>query len=177
MQFEMRGDRGSIVVEFGGPECVAFPPDAEAADIDERNMGRTVIPRRRRDQEIVELGEKDRVVEIGLPAAAVGRDALARCEAVSLGACLLNPSRCGVLESRFARREAESDLLALGDPTLRRSVDHGPVKAALLRLNETPGEPQIDHRDAREVIDSVVEGKLGPVLFETVVVVVEHPSH
>ena len=161
----------------GARSRVPLAPDAQRADVDEGDLGVAVIPGSHRRQEVVELVEEDRIVEVRLPERPVRLDAFAGTEVVALGAGVGDPLGRGPAGPRFACRDAEGHLLALGDPPLGRRVEDRPAELPLLRLDVRPGDAEVDHRQSRPIVERVGGGELRAVVRRHVVVVVEDPAH
>ena len=160
---------------------VALAPEPVRADVHERDLAPSVVPGAERLEEVLELLEEHGVHEVWVDRVAVGvrPAALAPPELVAhpLRARVEHPLGRRVLHPVLRRRDAERDLRAALDPTLRRSVDGVPVELALLRLEVRPGKPQVHNGASGEPLERVALLYAGAIGGGLVRIVVHGPSH
>ena len=113
---------------LGAGPGVPLAPDAQRSDVDEGHLGIAVVAGGHRGQEVIELLQEDRIVEVRLPERPARLDALAGPEVVALGPGLADPPGRGPTRPGFAAGDAEGHLLALGDPALGGRIEDRPVE-------------------------------------------------
>ena len=134
---------------------VSLAPVADAADIDVAQPRLAVVARGERPQEVLQLLQKDRIVERRLPGP-VRPDRLAVAVVAPLGSGLHHPFRRGELlldavRARLLAGDAKRDPEPVTDPLVDQAVDDRPVEAPLLRLQIRPGQPDVEVVHTREL--------------------------
>src|SRR5690348_2048646 len=102
----MLADRRGAVGQLRAPVSVALAPDPKRAHIDEGDARVSVIAGSRGGQEIIELLEKHRVIEIRFPGGPGFIDTFAAAKTMALRAGFSDPFGSGVGERTFRRRKA-----------------------------------------------------------------------
>ena len=156
---------------------MAFAPCADGADVEEFDVRMAVVAFRQFGQQMVELFQEDRIVEIWLLMTSVWLFASARREAIAFRSCFFDPFGRRVAEGRFGASDAERGLEAACAVALHGRVENGPLEMAFLRFDERPREAQIDLRDAFPVLQHVFRSETGAVGLDVIVVEMEDEAH
>ena len=154
-----------------------FAPEPEGADIDEGDVGIAVVPLSGRPQKVAQLRKVNRVVKHGVRRGAVRSGAAGKCVTHHLRPGLLHPARRRILQPVFGGREAESHLLAAGNPALGGRIDKRPAEIPLRRLEEGPGKPQIDDGTPLEPLQRIRRLELRPVMLRQIRIEMHGPAH
>jgi hypothetical protein len=154
VQVDVFEDGGAWIQRERRGKAMTLAPDPHRPDVDECDVGVAVIAAAGGGYEAFKLLEKDWIVEVRLPYAAL-RHQPAVLRERPLGAGLPDPFWCRVHLSGLAGGETQGNVLALGDPPLRGCIHNRPVELPLLGFEVRPRQPEIDHRQAGEVIDGV----------------------